>query len=178
MPKAPAEPSTEAAQVKAVSTKSTTEDQCLILGPIDKQQAQLLSQRLVALGIANGTRDIPANGGVEFWVVLPPLDDNKAAVRKLQELQGRHIDGQIILQGDLTNAISLGLFGQRANAEKRLEEIRSQGYGTAVIREKPHAFKETWIMLQETEVPKLSEESWAAIHGDFPALSKRRHPCM
>lgn len=162
----------------SVAAAKTTSDQCVMLGPVkDKQQGQQVTQRLAAVSIHSDIREISVEGGVEFWVILPPADDNKAALKKLLELQGRSIDGQIIPQGELANAISLGLYGQRANAEKRLTEVKSMGYPNALIRERPRVFKESWVMLTELSSLRLTQELWLGIHEDFPSLDKRSHPC-
>ena len=150
---------------------------CLMIGPLaDRQKGDQLSQRLLAVGIAAEIREVSVENGVDYMVILPPAEDNKAVLRKLQELRGRNIDAQIIPSGDLANAISFGVFADKSNADKLVEQLK-RIESTVMIKERPRMLKENWAILQEKEVSKLNPEVWAGLHGDFPVLDKRPYPC-
>jgi hypothetical protein len=118
--------------------------------------------------------DVP--GQPEYWVILPPFNDEKTALQKLQELQGRAIPAQIIPKGEMANAISFGLHGQQAEANQQAEALNAKGYRVQV-KAVPVIRKEKWLALSERQTPKLTEELWQGIHADFPKLQKQVKRC-
>lgn len=151
-------------------------NQCLMLGPISVKQVEQLSQRLMAVTIISESIDVDVKGAPEYWVVLPPFTDDKAAFQKLQELQGRGVQAQILPSGPLANAISFGLRGQKSEAAKLAAELQTKGYHVEV-RAVPITLKERWLSLSERQAPKLNDEIWHGIQQDFPKLEKRIKSC-
>lgn len=152
-------------------------DQCLKIGPLpNAMQAEQVSQRLMAVAIITDMIEVDVPGKPEYWVILPPFSDEKTALQKLQELQGRAISAQIIPKGELANAISFGLHGQKEDAIKQADAMTAKGY-RAQVKEVPVKHKEKWLALSERQAPKLTEELWRAIHADFPKLDKQIKNC-
>lgn len=150
---------------------------CVVLGPAaNASQASQLSQRLVAVGIISDVIELDAPGDPEYWVVTPPFANDQAALRKLQELQGRNVSAQVVFKGPLAHTISFGLFGQEQEAEKQAAKIRQLGYRVEV-RAVPTLRKDTWILLSERQAPKLSDVIWQGIQADFPKLKKQEQRC-
>ena len=64
-----------------------------------------------------------------YRVHLPPLENRESAARKVRELRGKGIrDVSIITNGSLRNGVSLGVYKNRSNADKRLEVLGALGY--------------------------------------------------
>ena len=62
-------------------------------------------------------------------VYIPPLDSRKSALRIMRELKSRGIrDVAVILRGELRNAVSLGVYRSRVNAETRMTNLKRLGY--------------------------------------------------
>jgi len=165
----------------AVTTQNTRQavetNQCLRIGPLlNAAEAEQVSQRLMAVAIIADMIGVDVPGKPEYWVILPPFNDEKTALQKLQELQGRAIQGQIISKGEMANAISFGLHGQRDDANKQAEELNIKGY-KAQVRAVPVINKEKWLALSERQAPKLTDELWQEIHKDFPKLNKQVKTC-
>jgi hypothetical protein len=139
-------------------------------------QAEQVSQRLMAVAIITDMTEVDVPGKPEYWVVLPPLSDEKSALQKLQELQGRAIPAQIIPKGELANAISFGLHGERDDANKQADELNAKGYKVQV-KAMPVIRKEKWLSLSERQAPKLTEALWTGIQTDFPKLNKQVRKC-
>jgi len=158
-------------------TSLVESNQCSRLGPAtNAAQAEQVSQRLLAFTIITDVIDVDVPGKPEYWVILPPFSDEKAALQKMQELQGRSIQAQIIPKGDLANAISFGLHGLQEDANKQAEELNAKGF-KVIVKALPVIHKEKWLALNERQAPKLTDELWQGIHADFPKLDKQIKNC-
>jgi hypothetical protein len=153
-------------------------NQCLMFGPVTDKQYDQIVQRLLARSIVPERRLVDVKNGTEYWAVLPPFDDEKAAVMKLQEIQGRGIQGgQIIPKGELANAIAFGgVFAQKGEAEQMADKMRAKGLKVEV-RAVPQVQQQKWVSLSERQAPKLSDELWKEIEQDFPRLKKETYFC-
>lgn len=64
-----------------------------------------------------------------YWVFLPAPGNRERALDIARQLSTKGIsDYYVVTAGEQPNAISLGLFHEPANAEKRLNEIRALGF--------------------------------------------------
>lgn len=152
-------------------------NQCLMLGPVSDKQYDQIAQRLLARSIVPERQLVDTKGALEYWVVLPPFDDEKQAVAKLQEIQGRGVQGQIIPKGELANAIAFGgVFSQQAEAEQLAEKMRVKGLKVEV-RAVAQVRQEKWAVLSERQAPKLGDDLWQEIHQDFPGIKKQTKNC-
>ena len=152
-------------------------NQCVRIGPLlNPAQAEQVSQRLMAVAIITDMVEVDVPGQPEYWVILPPFNDEKVALQKLQELQGRAISAQIIPKGEMANAISFGLHGEQAEANRQAAELNAKGYRVQV-KAVPVIRKEKWLNLSERQAPKLSDELWQGIQADFPKLQQQLKRC-
>lgn len=152
-------------------------NQCLMFGPVTDKQYDQVAQRLLARSIVPERRSVDVKGGTDYWVVLPPFSDEKSAVSKLQELQGRGVQGQIISKGELANSIAFGgVFTKQDEAEQLAAKMQVKGL-KAEVRDLPRVQQQTWVSLSERQAPKLTEEIWKAIEQDFPRFKKQIYRC-
>ena len=64
-----------------------------------------------------------------YRVYLPPLESRQSAARKVRELRGKGIrDVAVIMSGSLRNGVSLGVYENRSNADRRLGALGALGY--------------------------------------------------
>lgn len=175
---AAAPPASDGAVQVAVSPAPTAvPNQCVMMGPVTDRQYDQVVQRLLARSIVPERRLVDVRSGSEYWVVLPPFDDEKEAVRKLQEIQGRGAQGQIIPKGELANAIAFGgVFAQTSEAEKFAQQMRVKGLKVEV-RELPQLRQDKWVALSERQSPKLTEDIWQSLKADFTHLKKETYYC-
>jgi len=97
-----------------------------------KTAAGALPLGLTSIGVVKGQ----AKRVTGYYVLIPAANDLKTAegtVASLKEKQVR--DTWLFRSGPLKNAISLGLFSQRHNAERLAASVRKKGFD-AVLREK------------------------------------------
>lgn len=65
----------------------------------------------------------------DYVVYIPPPKSRKSALRTMRELRSRGIrDVAVIPEGELRNAVSLGVYASRANAERRITSLQRLGY--------------------------------------------------
>jgi sporulation related protein len=108
---------------------------CYTYGPIpNREESDLLSNWLDERGILYKQRQTDEQGKQLFWVYLAPLDSRAQAEAAMKDLQQKGVkDMRLIREGDLLNAISLGLFSSQAAVNRRLNEIKTKGYQSVVV---------------------------------------------
>lgn len=79
-----------------------------------------------------------------YWVTLSPMKDISEASDKYNEIKSKGIkDIMIVREGDFTNAISLGIYSTQAAVNRRLLEMKSQGYQAVVVPRYNKSFE--WV---------------------------------
>ena len=108
---------------------------CYTYGPIPNQEeSDLFSKWLYDRGINFKERQTDEQGKQLFWVYLTPLESREEAVAAMEDLKQKGVkDIRLIREGDLLNAISLGLFSSQAAVNRRLNEIKTKGYQSVVV---------------------------------------------
>ena len=130
---------TENFTLQGLSTDSSisTPDKtvCYRYGPIPNQEeSRLFSKWLNERDISYKQRQTDEQGKQLFWVYLAPRDSRAQAEAAMKDLKQKGIkDIRLIQEGDLLNAISLGLFSSQASVNRRLNEIKAKGYQSVVV---------------------------------------------
>ncbi len=108
---------------------------CYTYGPIPNvEESDLLSKWLDERGISFKQRQTDEKGNQLFWVYLAPRDSLEQAKAAMKDLEQKGVkDMRLIREGDLLNAISLGLFSSQASVNRRLNEIKTKGYQSVVV---------------------------------------------
>lgn len=87
---------------------------CTIVGPFEEEYQGLdIVERLQALQVDAGLREIEMEGDMRYWVFLTPLGSSREAFNRLRELQAGGVDSYVIPKGSLENGISFGIFSER-----------------------------------------------------------------
>jgi cell division septation protein DedD len=74
-------------------------------------------------------REAHATQARGYWVYLPALQTREQALAAARQLSGKGVrDYYVVTAGDQQNTISLGLFRDQANAERRRAEIAALGF--------------------------------------------------
>jgi len=110
-------------------------NRCFSIGPFstqaDMRKALTSLTPLVKHIQSRETREIQPRG---FWVYLPPQPTREQALRVARELSGKGVrDYYVVAAGDRQNTISLGLFKDQTNAEKRRVTIAELGFEPQLI---------------------------------------------
>ena len=110
---------------------SVLESACASAGGFNNPHAVALAEHWL---VSQGAQDIhmvreKRETIRSYRVYLPPLESRQNAARKVRELRGKGIrDVAIIMSGSLRNGVSLGVYENRSNADKRLGALGALGY--------------------------------------------------
>ena len=123
--------------------------ECLDIGPFPgRAEMDRAFQALTPLATRIQFREEVQRNQRGWWVYLPAPDSREAALAVARDLSAQGLrDYYVVTAGSNENTVSLGLFRDRDNAEKRRAEVRDAGYAAEItprIDERP----EFWISLE------------------------------
>lgn len=150
--------STDDAETELASTNSSAQ-RCYSIGPlVDDAQIAAMRVWLMAMGGDPRLRVGERRELSRYWVFFPPLPSKEEAVQRVKVMQELGIEDLIVVpRGDMANAISLGVFSQRASLERRLNELRSHGY-TPSTAPRFSTQKASWFDVTFEAQDSLSED--------------------
>ena len=123
-----------AAAHPAPAASSAAAIACSTLGPfmttVDMRAAmQALSPHVGRIQY----REEPMRRSHGYWVYLPAAATREAALDEARQLAAKGIhDYYVVTAGDSQNTISLGLFNDQSNAQKRLAQLQALGFAARV----------------------------------------------
>ncbi|TVT50584.1 MAG: SPOR domain-containing protein [Sedimenticola thiotaurini] len=108
---------------------------CGAFGPFERGAvARELSESLSSQGMDASLRRESMEKPIGYWVIIPPLESQQAAIKKVSELRASGIsDIRRFVKGEQKNGISLGVFSSKVNAQVRQQEIAKKGHAAKVI---------------------------------------------
>ncbi len=109
--------------------------ECVVLGPLESYDAaEALALRIRADGGRALIQKREILSRPDYVVHVAPSASRELAMRRLRELKNQAIDGQVISDGGLANAVSVGVFGLLAPAEARRQRVADLGYDVDIAR--------------------------------------------
>lgn len=94
-----------------------------------------------------------------YWVYLPAAASREAALDEARQLSAKGIhDYYVVTAGDSQNTISLGLFNDQSNAQKRLAQLQALGFA-AKIEQRVDTEPAYWV---DYAVPADGAFDWQA----------------
>ncbi|WP_370979647.1 SPOR domain-containing protein [Agaribacterium sp. ZY112] len=153
-------------------------EMCELVGPFDQGgEAEAFVERLQSVEIEAVIKQIELPAGQSYWVHLPPEDSETTAYRKLAALQGQGIESYVIAQGELKNAVSLGVFTYPELADKRVDTAKAMGLDAQVtIVERTQI--ETWVSIRPEFVEKMSDLTWSRMLEGMGEQERRQNFCL
>lgn len=139
---------------------------CWLAGPFsDPDLAKNIRARMQALDIPASEKTTQRLVKTEYWVYLPPLPNREKAMRKLRELQKRNIDSFVVTDGELENAISLGLFSKEDSVQLVVKSLQSKGYQpeTKTLERTRETY---WVMAPHEANAQLADKTRERIAGN------------
>lgn len=156
---------------------SAADAQCWLLGPFDeKSAAKALQVRLQANGVGVDISKLATPVAPDYWVYIEPQASRRAAVALLRELQARQIDSFIVSEGELENAISLGIFSKENSAKRILAKHQEQEY-PVMMTTIPRQVEEFWGVLTIGEHAKLAESRWGTLKEQGDGFTMKQNFC-
>ncbi len=125
--------SAELAEAPAVSD---TPDQCRSIGPFATQaDMRAAMNKLTARVRRIQYREARTTQPRGFWVFVPAMASREQALGVARQLSAKGVrDYYVVTAGDQQNTISLGLFREQANAERRRAEIAALGFSPQLLQ--------------------------------------------
>ncbi len=110
-------------------------DRCLSIGPFPTQADVRAALNALTPRVARiQYREAHATETRGYWVFLPAQPSREQALALARQLSSRGVrDYYVVTAGEQQNTISLGLFRDQGNAEKRRNEIAALGFAPELI---------------------------------------------
>ena len=110
-------------------------DSCVSIGPFPTQADMRAALNALTPAVARiQYREAHATETRGYWVYLPALASREQALAAARQLSSKGVrDYYVVTAGDQQNTISLGLFHDQANAEKRRSEIAQLGFQPQMV---------------------------------------------
>ena len=132
----------------AASAAVALETRCLAIGPFaTPQDLRTARGALAGPGVRTRSRQEQTTETRAWWVYLPAPGTRAQALALARRLDAAHVGDYFVMSsGDQSNAISLGLFKDPANARKRRDEVTAAGFA-AQVQERTEQVPEYWLDL-------------------------------
>ena len=109
--------------------------QCVALGPLQgREAAEALAEQIRREGSRAVVRGKDILSRPDYVVHMKPSASRDLAMQTLREIKNQRINGHVISDGRLANAVSVGVFGLPAPAEVRRQHVADLGYEVDVAR--------------------------------------------
>ena len=168
MPVAPA--SAVTARAAAVATTA----QCLDLGPFTTQAEMHQAFAALAPRVPRIQYSVAESAVSRGWWVYLAAPSRAQALVQASALAARGLhDYYVITAGDRQNSISLGLFQEPANAQRRLAQVRALGF-PAQLRQRVEQVPQYHI---EFQLPATPGFAWQALVAHPNILDARPRAC-
>jgi hypothetical protein len=160
----------------AASSASLPRDACTTLGPFmtaaDMRSAmQSLSPHVARIQY----REERVNRSHGYWVYLPQAATREAALEDARQLAAKGIhDYYVVTAGDTQNTISLGLFNDQANADRRRAMVQKAGFA-AKVEQRIDTAAAYWL---DYAVPQGEAFDWTAWLPDRNDLQAKSIDCF
>ncbi|HEV2622923.1 MAG TPA: SPOR domain-containing protein [Frateuria sp.] len=136
------------ASAPAATHAEALQARCLAIGPFaTPQDLRNARAALTSPGTRMRSRQEHTTETRGWWVYLPAPGNRAQALALARRLDTAHVGDYFVMSsGDQSNAISLGLFKDPANARKRRDEVTTAGFA-AQIQERTELVPEYWLDL-------------------------------
>jgi hypothetical protein len=139
-------------------------DKCRAIGPFPTQaDTRAAMNALIPLTKRVRIRETHATQARGYWVYLPAMASREQALVAARSLSAKGVrDYYVVTAGEQQNTISLGLFRDQGNAERRRAEIVALGF-TPQVNARTEDLPAYWLDFALADGPPLD---W---HGRVPA---------
>lgn len=158
------------------SRSALRHDRCLGIGPFptqaDTRRALNLLTPLVERIQFREARAIQPRG---YWVYLPAMNTREQALSVARQLSGKGVrDYYVVTAGDQQNTISLGLFRDQNNAERRRAEIAGLGFVPQLVQ-RTEDLPAYWIDFADDPAHPVD---WRRVLPEWSELKEQKVACF
>lgn len=175
-PSSPAPPPS-IAPMAPPSGKEATREICARMGPYaDQESAGAVVRTLADSALVASVSEAVDQHSRQYWVILPPAQSRQKALQLLRELQARNIDSYLITEGEMVNAISLGLFNREALAAGVRDKIREAGYKAEIHHKQRHE-KAYWVQVSFDQASEKARKVLGEVVSEEDGIKISNTPC-
>lgn len=157
-------------------TEEQKQARCYTLGPFKTAQvAASVRERMLKVGIDAQHRVNKDTTRPGFWVFLPPEQTRKAAQEQVDELKLKNVkDYFLVVTGEYSNAISLGVFSQPELAQRRSDELKALGFAVK-LQKLDLPLREYWLDWPKATV--LNASILETIRSEYNGVGQLERAC-
>jgi len=161
---------------RANAVESVT--RCFTLGPLlNEKDKDVLLARLTDMGFKAESRSIEQRETTGYWVFLPPSKNRKEAIALAESLASKGIkDYYVVTDNDYRHAVSLGLFSEKARANRRMAHIRTLGFKPQkTVRYRDRTYY--WLDYVQNQDGQLPDAVWKEMDSKKEKIQKLDRSC-
>lgn len=160
----------------ATSASSPPRDACKTLGPFMTAADMRAAMQNLSPHVARiQYREEQVNRSHGYWVYLPAATTRETALADARQLAAKGIrDYYVVTAGDTQNTISLGLFNDQANADRRVATVQKAGFA-AKVEQRIDMATTYWL---DYAVPPGKAFDWTAWLPDRNDLHAKSIDCF
>lgn len=150
---------------------------CFTIGPFsDPANAESAGRRLAEAGVEPSQRSTSEQVATGYRVLLPPYSSTEEALNAARELARKGIEDYyvIVSEPELRNAVSLGLFEEKAFAERHVAKVADLGFDPK-IRVRARQRTRYWQDFRDPE-GLITSEFVESLQAEQP-LQRLERPC-
>lgn len=165
------EPELEPVPAPEVTAEPKVTTACFSLTYLETQEAaEAVAKKLAAREVEAVIQDELVRVEAGYWVVIPTLPSDEEAKQKVRNLKAAGIrDVWRFTGGEKKNAISLGLFTNRVNAETVLKNAQAKGFSPK-LEPRYRDDRRYWLEFSSAEKQSLLAELLRQLERDYPML--------
>lgn len=138
---------------------------------LDEAQEWLRSHGAKILDVAQETGETI----MDYRVYLPPFESRGSAKRKMREMQSRGVhDIAVISSGPRKNGVSLGVYAEKKNVERRVARLSQLGYSVTWEPHRTAVDEYMTIKVRANGAPGVLRDAWAS---QYPTRTVRQVEC-
>ncbi len=155
------------------------DSRCFSLGPFTRRSSfNAAKQKFIDAGINVFSRvssDSVRNG---YWVMLPVNKSRNQAKVQIQKLREKGVtDYFLIAAGEMTNAVSLGVFSKPKLAKRRKDEVDKLGF-KATIRKIAIPNRVYWLEWPKYTESQPSQAFLDSLREQFDGIGQTEKACI
>ncbi len=165
-------------EARQKSLANASQRQCLSFGPFaDRPQGQKALSILKATGMHAELKISKDARRKAYWVLLPPAESRDKARESIARLKKLNVkDYFLVATGEMTNAVSLGVFSKFESAHRRIKEMQELGFRPEFKQvELPR--REYWVEWPSKDKPTLAPGLVKKLKRINPAAKLRDRAC-
>lgn len=151
-------------------------DLCKSIGPFQTQSdLRAAMSALTPLTRRIQFRETKVTQSRGYWVYLSAFATREQALAAARQLSAKGVrDYYVVTAGDQQNTVSLGLFREQANAQRRYAEVTSLGI-PAQLTERSEETPQYWIDFAEGRTTPIN---WRAQFRGAPGITESAAECF